>query len=66
MKESALLKMADLIHNGLTMPPKNKIMINRYITKVELLYGKYKNLMDKYPEVVTYLLKVHKKVKKLN
>jgi (p)ppGpp synthase/HD superfamily hydrolase len=66
MNESALLKMADLIHNGLTMPFKNKLMINRYITRVEILYDKYKDLMDKYPEVVTYLFKVHKKVKKLN
>ncbi len=66
MKESALLKMADLIHNGSSLPPKNKLMINRFIKKVDLLYNKYQDLMDEYPEVVKYLFKIHKKVKKLN
>jgi (p)ppGpp synthase/HD superfamily hydrolase len=62
-KEGAILKMADLIHNGLTMPKDKKQLKERYIIRVELLYKHYKDIMKEHPELLNYLKKILKRVK---
>ena len=62
-KEGAILKMADLIHNGLTMPNDKKQLKERYILRVELLYKMYKALMKSHTELFNYLKKILKRVK---
>ncbi len=62
-KEGAILKMADLIHNGLTMPNDKKQLKERYILRVELLYKMYKDLMKSHTELFNYLKKILKRVK---
>jgi (p)ppGpp synthase/HD superfamily hydrolase len=64
-KEGAILKIGDLIHNGLTVPKNDKPMINRYIKRVEKIYKNYKHLMDLNPKLMSYLKKVLKRVKAL-
>ncbi len=60
-----VLKMADLIHNGLCMPKDNEKKINNYIKRTDLMIKNYSALMEKYPKILDHLKKVLKKVKTL-
>ena len=64
-ESGVVLKMADLIHNGLCMPKDNEKKINNYIRRVDLIIKNYPQLMNSYPEIFKYLKKILKKVKAL-
>lgn len=64
-ESGAVLKMADLIHNGLCMPSDNKQKIKNYIKRTEHLTKENNQLMSAHPNILKFLKKVMKRVKAL-